>query len=74
MEPTETQAAARIDSATEPKAGRIKAVAWLAGVTAVFAIIGMSDSANHVSVGMGIGVIGVSAMVAYVSYLILKVA
>jgi len=48
---------------------RVTTVAWLAGITAVIALGTMNGGAT---LGQGIGVIGVSSMVATVSYLILR--
>jgi hypothetical protein len=56
-------------SAAEARSQRVSAVAWLTGITAVVALGIMSEGATF---GMGLGVIGVSGMVAVVSYLILK--
>ena len=47
----------------------VSAVAWLAGITAVVALGILSQDAT---IGMGLGVIGVSGMVAVVSYFILR--
>jgi hypothetical protein len=55
--------------ATKAKSERVMAVAWLTGITAVVALGTLTTGA---SVGMGLGVIGVSGMVVGVSYFILK--
>ena len=60
---------ARDESESAARSQRISAVAWLTGITAVVALAIMSDGAT---VGTGLGVIGVSSMVAIVSYLLLK--
>ena len=60
---------ARDESASAARSQRVRAVAWLVGITAVVALGIMSDGAT---VGMGLGVIGVSGMVAFVSYLLLR--
>lgn len=62
------------DSASDENAAahgsqRVIAVAWLTGITAVVALGTMSGGAT---VGQGIGVLGVSGMVAMVSYFILR--
>ena len=49
---------------------RVVAVAWLAGITAVVALGTMSGGAT--TIGQGLGVVGVSGMVAVVSYFILR--
>jgi hypothetical protein len=71
MDTKEYQAgnSARDDSAAAARSQRISAVAWLTGITAVVALGIMSDGAT---IGTGLGVIGVSGMVAFVSYLLLK--
>jgi len=62
-------AAAHEESAATAKSRRATAVAWLAGTTAVVALGTLTTGA---SVGMGLGILGVSGMVAAVSYFILK--
>jgi hypothetical protein len=57
------------ESAAAHRSQRVVAVAWLAGVTAVVALGTMSGGAT---LGQGIGVLGVSGMVAVVSYFILR--
>lgn len=57
------------ESTATAKSHRVTTAAWLAGVTAVVALGTMSSSA---SVGAGLGVIGVSGMVALVCYFILR--
>lgn len=68
---TETPAAnpPREETKSEDRSHRITIVGWLAGITAVIAILNVGDNA---SVGTGLGVIGISGMVAFVSYTILK--
>ena len=44
-------------------------VAWLTGITAVVVLLSLSEGAT---VGTGLGVIGVSGMVAIISYLLLR--
>ena len=60
---------ARDESATATKPDRVSTVAWLTGITAVVALMVLSDSP---SVGTGLGVIGVCGMVAVVCYLVLR--
>ncbi len=60
---------ARDDSTAAARSQRVSVVAWLVGITVVLALLGMSGGAT---VGMGLGVIGVSGMVAFVSYLLLR--
>jgi hypothetical protein len=55
--------------AASAKTQRVTAVAWLAGITAVIALGTMNGGAT---LGQGLGVVGVSAMVAIVSYFILR--
>lgn len=62
-------APAHEESASTARPRRVAAVAWLTGITAVIALATLSDGA---SVGMGLGVIGVSGMVTAVSYFILR--
>ena len=71
MNTTENQVrdSAREESAAAARSQRVSAVAWLTGITAVVALLIMSEGAT---VGMGLGVIGVSGMVAIVSYLLLR--
>jgi hypothetical protein len=57
------------ESAAAKKSQRVNTVAWLAGITAVVALLAMSESP---SVGMGLGVIGVCGMVAFVCYMLLR--
>ncbi len=57
------------EAETAARAQRIKSVVWLTGVTAVVALMVLNDGA---SLGMGIGVVGVAAMVAAVSFMILR--
>ena len=68
---TETQATnpPREETPSGDRSLRITAVAWLAGITAVVALVNLGDAA---SIGTGLGVIGISGMVAFVSYTILK--
>ena len=56
-------------SAAEARHRRVTAVAWLAGVTAVIALLGVSSDASF---GTGLAVIGVCGMVAAVSWMILR--
>ena len=65
----QASATAHEESATTAKSRHVTAVAWLTGITAVVALGALSSDA---SVGMGLGVIGVSGMVATVSYFILR--
>lgn len=51
------------------KSHRVTTVAWLAGVTAVVALGTMNGEAT---IGAGLGVIGVSGMVALVCHYILR--
>ena len=60
---------ARDDGSSTARSQRVSAVAWLAGITAVVALGILSQDAT---IGMGLGVIGVSGMVAVVSYFILR--
>ena len=62
-------ATAREESAPTARSGRVTTVAWLTGITAVVALGTLSTGA---SVGMGLGILGVSGMVAAVSYFILR--
>jgi len=62
-------AAARVESVPTATSGRVTTVAWLAGITAVVALGSLSTGAT---VGMGLGIFGVSGMVAAVSYFILR--
>lgn len=55
--------------ACDARAKRTNTVVWLVGITAVLALCVLQEGAT---VGTGLGVIGVSAMVAFISYLILK--
>ena len=73
MNTTENQVSgsASDKSAAAARFQRVTAVAWLAGITAVVALGIMSDTAS-VSIGMGLGIIGVTSMVALVSHLLLK--
>jgi hypothetical protein len=57
------------ESTSAHRTQRVVAVAWLAGITAVVALGTMSGGAT---IGQGLGVIGVSGMVAVVSYFILR--
>jgi len=57
------------DSESTARSQRVSAVAWLAGITAVVALGILSQGAT---IGMGLGVIGVSGMVVAVSYFILR--
>jgi len=57
------------ESAAKVKSQRVTTVAWLTGVTAVVALLTLSNSA---SVGMGFGVIGVCGMVSVVCFLLLR--
>jgi len=57
------------ESTSSERSQRATAVAWLVGVTAVCALGILSSGAT---VGMGLGVIGVAAMVSVVSYFLLK--
>jgi hypothetical protein len=57
------------ESISQARSQRVTAVAWLTGVTAVCALGFLSEGAT---VGMGIGVIGIAAMVSIVSYFLLK--
>jgi hypothetical protein len=71
MNITENQVrdSARDESAGAARSQRVSAVAWLTGITAVFALMTLSDGAT---IGMGLGGIGISGMVAVVSYLLLR--
>jgi hypothetical protein len=60
---------ARDENTSAHRTQRVVAVAWLAGITAVVALGTMSGGAT---LGQGLGVIGVSGMVAVVSYFILR--
>lgn len=51
------------------KSQRVNTVGWLAGSTAIIALLTLSADA---SIGVGLAVIGISAMVTVVSYLILR--
>ncbi len=51
------------------KSHRVTTVAWLAGITAVVALWMLSENATT---GMGLGVLGVAAMVGFVCARILK--
>lgn len=67
---TNQMSAAEQDERTSAaKSHRVTTVAWLAGVTAVVALGTMNGDAT---IGAGLGVIGVSGMVALVCYLILR--
>jgi hypothetical protein len=57
------------ESISQARSQRVSAVAWLTGVTAVCALGFLSNGAT---VGTGIGVIGIAAMVSVVSYFLLK--
>ena len=57
------------DDRSVSRSSRIQTVAWLAGVTAVVALGSLRESASF---GVGLAVIAVSGMVAFVSYLILR--
>ena len=59
----------RDESLAAARSQRVTAVAWLTGITAVVALATLGDDAT---IGMGLGVIGISGMVAVVSYLILR--
>ena len=71
MNTTENQVrdSARDESAAAARSQRVSAVSWLTGITAVCALGILSSGAT---VGMGLGVIGVSGMVTIVSYLLLR--
>ena len=71
MNTTENQGrdSARDESAAATRSQRVSAVAWLTVITAVVALGIMSGGAT---IGTGLGVIGVSGMVAIVSYFLLR--
>lgn len=72
MNTTENQdSGAAAEKIAAQRSQRVTTVAWLVGITAVVALGIMTDTAT-VSIGMGLGIIGVASMVAFVSYLILK--
>jgi hypothetical protein len=73
MNTTENQVrnSARDESGAAARSQRVSAVAWLTVITAVVALGVMTETAT-VSIGMGLGIIGVTSMVAFVSYLLLK--
>ena len=62
-------ATSRDQRAPSARSERVTTVAWLTGITAVVALGVLSTDA---SVGMGLGILGVSGMVAAVSYFILR--
>ena len=66
---TQVKDSASDQVAAAARSQRVTSVAWLAGITAVVALVTMSGGAT---LGQGLGVIGVSAMVAIVSYFILR--
>jgi hypothetical protein len=59
----------RDESAGNVKSQHVTTVGWLTGITAVVALLSLSNSA---SLGMGVGVLGVCGMVAVVCYLLLR--
>jgi len=68
-QPNQTTAGARDDQASDAKSHRVTAVAWLAGITAVVALGTMS---TNDSLGSGMAIAAIAAMVTAVSYFILK--
>jgi hypothetical protein len=68
-QPNQIGASTRNEAASNPKSNRVAAVAWLAGVTAVVALGTMS---TNDSIGSGMAIAAIAAMVTAVSYFILK--
>ena len=69
MNTPENQVKDSASDAATSKSQRVTTVAWLTGVTAVVALMTLNNGAT---IGASLGVVDVSGMVAFVSYLVLK--